>query len=201
MGVGAQHGRAVVSGEHRGTAGLALDGAPVRGTHFAEVVEAVGARVVASYTDGPAEGSPAVTRHPYGKGEAWYVTTIPDAAGLDALVGIVVKASGVEPVVEGLPPGVEVARRGDLVTLINHGAEAVQIDVKGTDAETGEPVGRRELRPQAVLFALVPVAAGAAALRVSQAEFVDAGVQDTGLQDTGVQDTGFQNAADVLATP
>jgi len=156
MGVGAQDGRAAVAGEHGGTAGLVLDGTPVRGTLVAEVVGAEAATVIATFTDGPAEGFPAVTRHAYGEGEAWYVATMPDAAGLDALVGLVVEASGVEPVVPGLPAAVEVARRGDLVTVINHGDEAVWIELDGTDAETGAPVGRRELPSQGVLFAFSP---------------------------------------------
>ena len=37
--------------------------------------------------------------------------------------------------------------------------EPVEIFVEGTDAETGEPIGRRELAPQGVLFAFAPVGA------------------------------------------
>ena len=54
---------------------------------------------------------------------------------------------------------VEAARRGDLVTLINHGDEAVWIDFDGTDAETGAAVGVRELAPQGVIFAMAPAVA------------------------------------------
>ncbi|MGC5224287.1 beta-galactosidase [Micromonospora sp. DT81.3] len=160
MGVGAQSGPAA-RGEHGGSAGFVLDGAPVRGTLVAEVVEAVGADVVASFTDGPSAGLPAVTRHAYGRGEAWYVTTMPDAAGLDALAGAVVDASGVTPVVADLPADVEVARRGDLVTLINHGDEAVWIEVDATDAESGVDIGGRRLDARSVLFALSPETASA----------------------------------------
>ena len=86
--------------------------------------------------------------------------------------------------VAGLPEKVEVARRGHLVTLINHGDEAVEILLEGTDAETGEPVGRRTLEPQAVLFALAPVAA-----TVGPAD------------DPALRDDGSHDDAVALATP
>ncbi|HEX5857784.1 MAG TPA: beta-galactosidase, partial [Microbacterium sp.] len=92
----------------------------------------------------------------FGRGHGWYVATMPDAAGIDAVVAAVVAASGVVPVVTGLPSGVEAARRGSLTTVINHGDEAAWIDVDGTDVETGARVGRRLLDPQGVLFALSP---------------------------------------------
>ena len=81
-----------------------LDGAPVRGTLVAEVVEAVGGAVVAGFTDGPSAGFPPSPAMRYGEGEAWYVTTMPDAAGLDALVGAVVEASGVRRSSRVCPP-------------------------------------------------------------------------------------------------
>ena len=92
-------------------------------------------------------------------------------------------ASRVTPVVAGLPEKVEVARRGHLVTLINHGDEAVEILLEGTDAETGEPVGRRTLETQAVLFALAPVAAVGSA------------------DDPALRDDGSHDDAVALTTP
>lgn len=47
----------------------------------------------------------------------------------------------------GLPETVEVARRGDIVTVINHGAEPVPINVPGTDILTGEDVRGFTLAP------------------------------------------------------
>ena len=47
---------------------------------------------------------------------------------------------GVEPVVAGLPEHVEAARRGDLVTLVHHGGEPVDVPIAGTDAVSGERV-------------------------------------------------------------
>ena len=151
-GVGAQTGRSRGGGE---SVEVRFGDSSFTGRLVAEKVHAEGAEVVASFTDGLAAGSPALTRNPHGRGEAWYAATMPDAAGLDAIVGAVVAASGVRPVVEDLPAGVEAARRGGLVTVINHGSEAVRIDIDGTDAETGQFVGSRELAPQGVLFATV----------------------------------------------
>ncbi len=152
-GVGAQVAR---SAGPDATVGVRFGEASFTGRLVAEVVHPVGAQVVASFADGLAAGSAALTRHRHGLGEAWYVATMPDAAGLDAIIGAVVTASGVLPVVPDLPAGVEAARRGDLVTLINHGSEPATIEFDGTDAETGAPVGSRVLAPQGVLFAMAP---------------------------------------------
>ena len=143
------------------TAAVSFGDVSFSGTLVAEVVHAEGASVAARFQDGPAAGSPALTRHAHGHGEAWYLATMPDPEGLDAVVDAAVAASGVRPVVDDLPAGVEAARRGDLVTVINHGDEAVELTIEGTDAETGAPLGRRVLQPQGVLFALSPVAPAA----------------------------------------
>lgn len=129
--------------------------AVARGALVAEAIDAVSAEVVATFVDGMNTGRPALTRNRHGAGQAWYVATMPDPAGVDAIVGAVVAASGVSPVIPDLPEGVEVARRGDLVTVINHAVEPVEIFVEGMDAETGQSIGRRELAPQGVLFALL----------------------------------------------
>ncbi len=121
---------------------------------------------MAAFDSGLQAGAPALTRHRFGAGEAWYVATqpvgnAPSAAGtgpdaLDAVVAAVVEASGVRPVVEGLPAGVEAARRGDLVTLINHGDARVEIAIACTDAETGRAVERVALDAQGVAFLIAP---------------------------------------------
>ncbi|MFE8989698.1 beta-galactosidase trimerization domain-containing protein [Streptomyces collinus] len=45
------------------------------------------AEAVAAYADGPLAGVPAITRHAYGSGTAWYVATHPDPATLAAVLG------------------------------------------------------------------------------------------------------------------
>jgi beta-galactosidase len=158
-GVGAQTAPIAGSGA-AASVGFSLDGRALPGRLVAESVHAVGAEVVAAFTDGPAAGSPALTRHAHGSGEAWYVATQPVGEGLDAVVAAVVAASGVRPVVEDLPPGVEAARRGDLVTLINHGDDDADVAIVGTDAESGRPVDRLTLASQEVRFVVARVPAG-----------------------------------------
>jgi len=152
-GVGAQRARDSAGGA---SVTFRLGDDSFSGRLVAEAVHPVEAATVATFTDGLAAGWPAATRNRAGRGEAWYLATLPDADGLDAVVGAVVAASGVEPVVAGLPAQVEAARRGDLVTLINHADSPAEVFVDGADAESGAHVGLRLLGPQAVLFAWMP---------------------------------------------
>jgi len=148
----------------RGAVTFDFGGVERSGRLVAEAVHATGATPVATFSSGLQSGSPALTRHRFGSGEAWYTATQPSADAIDAIVGAVVEASGVRPVVADLPAGVEAARRGDLVTLINHGDARVEITIDGTDAETGVAVGRVVLDGQGVAFVSAPVdTAGAAA--------------------------------------
>ncbi|MDR7113801.1 beta-galactosidase [Microbacterium trichothecenolyticum] len=148
----------------RGAVTFDFGGVERSGRLVAEAVHATGATAVATFSSGLQSGSPALTRHRFGSGEAWYTATQPSADAIDAIVGAVVEASGVRPVVADLPAGVEAARRGDLVTLINHGDARVEITIDGTDAETGVAVGRVVLDGQGVAFVSAPVdTAGAAA--------------------------------------
>ncbi|MAP64319.1 MAG: beta-galactosidase [Microbacterium sp.] len=140
------------------TVALTLDGVPARGTLVAEAIHATTAEVVVAFDDGPNAGRPALTRQRHRAGEAWYVATMPDAAGVDAIVARLLRETGVRPVVDDVPDGVEVARRGSLVTVINHGDKPATLDLAGTDVESGHPLGRTELAPQQVVFALIPVA-------------------------------------------
>src|SRR5262249_5298532 len=94
---------------------------------LAEVVRLDGAHPVASFTTGPLTGEPAFTRHSFGAGEAHYLATMPDAAGRLAVVRHLTGRAGIEPVVPGLPPRVEAAARGDLITVINHTPDPVDV--------------------------------------------------------------------------
>jgi beta-galactosidase len=101
-----------------------------------------GAVADASYVDGPLPGVPALTRHAYGTGTAWYLATRPDPATLAALVTRVRTAAGVEPAAP-TRPGVEVVRRhGDgcaYLFVLNHTAAAAEVAADGVDLLTGEP--------------------------------------------------------------
>ena len=108
------------------------------GHDLAEVLRVDTAEVLATFDGGGA----AFTRNPYGDGTAWYVATLPDAAGKSAVAGRVADSAGVRPVVAGLPPRVEACARGDVVTLINHNPEPVE-----ADGAVLEPYGYRVVIP------------------------------------------------------
>jgi beta-galactosidase len=88
-----------------------------------------GAEAIASYADGPMAGRPAVTRRALGDGVAWYVATRLDPG---PLLSRVCGEAGVEPVLPGLPEGVEAVRRrgagGDFVFVLNHTGAPVRVD-------------------------------------------------------------------------
>ncbi|MEV0895829.1 beta-galactosidase [Actinoplanes sp. NPDC049802] len=101
------------------------DGTPV--SRWIERVETAGAETISRYADGPLAGAPAVTRHRYGRGSAWYLST---ALGDDALTGLlrrVTADAGVEPVLPDLPAQVEAVRRGERVFLFNHGTTPARV--------------------------------------------------------------------------
>ncbi|GAA1643772.1 hypothetical protein GCM10009679_56000 [Saccharothrix algeriensis] len=51
-----------------------------------------------------------------------------------------------------MPPCVEAARRGELVTLVNHGADPVTITIRGTDLLAHTAVGEIVLQPDGFAF-------------------------------------------------
>jgi beta-galactosidase len=104
-----------------------VDGATVEVRYAAEP---------AAYPAGELAGAPALTRHGYGQGQVWYLTTLPDAATLDRWISRI----------GDLPPaewtGVEAIRRRhpsgpSYLFLINHGADDVTGPGTGTDLLTG----------------------------------------------------------------
>ncbi|MFV2084944.1 beta-galactosidase [Micromonospora sp. LOL_021] len=112
------------------------------GDVWAEAVELAGAEAVLRYTDGPAAGGPAVTRHSYGAGTAWYVSTRLDTATLAPVMTQVYADAGIAPP-PGVPDGVELVRRtgpaADYLIAINHSATDARVplpaELPGTGAE------------------------------------------------------------------
>ncbi|WP_051172393.1 beta-galactosidase [Microbacterium indicum] len=113
-------------------AAVAFGSAEFAGTFFAEALFADDAAVLATFASGPSAGRPAITRRAHGSGSAWYLATQPDERGLDLVVARLLAESGAESVL-GIapPPGVELAQRGDLVTIINHGEGEARIPELG----------------------------------------------------------------------
>ncbi|MBB1155023.1 beta-galactosidase [Amycolatopsis dendrobii] len=140
-----------------GSTTLDLDGATAGATIWSEWIEAEGADVVATFAEGPLAGRPAVTRHEFGSGVAWYLGTRPDADVMRTLFDRITAEAGVSPVLTGLPDGVQaIVRHGsaDYLFLLNHNAEAVTVSLPspGTDLLTdpAQPSSEVELAAHGV---------------------------------------------------
>jgi beta-galactosidase len=120
-------------------------------TLWTEDVTATSATVLDRYASGPLAGRPAATRRDAGAGAAWYLSTLPDDETLDALLGDVLGAAGVTPVVAGLAAGVEAVRRrsgdGSWVFLANDTGDAQEVAVAGHDLVTERDVDVVRLAP------------------------------------------------------
>ncbi|MCA2213130.1 beta-galactosidase [Jidongwangia harbinensis] len=117
------------------------------GDLWSETVHCTGAEALASYAGGVLDGRPAITRHGYGAGVAWYVSTRLDEPGRDALLATVAAAAGVRPACSGLPPGVEAVRRvgadRSWLFLLNHTTTDHEVDADGVELLTGAAVSGR----------------------------------------------------------
>ena len=113
---------------------LALSGGGT-GTIWTELMRLEGAEAVQTVLDGPLPGAPAVTRHAYGSGTAWYVATTLDDATLAGVLGRAAEQAGVGPVADA-PPGVEVVQRGSRLFVLNHTADDVV--VRGVSVAAGD---------------------------------------------------------------
>jgi beta-galactosidase len=95
---------------------------------FTEVVRPAGAEVLATFESDLVAGHPAITRHSFGKGEAIYLATKPDAAFLTAFLREVLAAKGiVSPVdaAEGVEATIRATGGEEYLFVINHtGANA-----------------------------------------------------------------------------
>ncbi len=125
------------------------------GRTWSELGRAVDAEVIATYTAGPTQGSPVITRRVVGDGVAWYVgTSLAADSDLGDLLERVLSETGVESAVGGLPRGCEAVRRigdsGSYLFVLNHTDEQVTVPVSGIDLLTGT--------------ALAPVPAGGVAV-------------------------------------
>jgi len=129
------------------------DGGSVATTLFAEVLHTEGAKALATFEEDFFAGSPALTRHAFGRGAAYYLATWPEAAFLKKLVAHLCDEAGlVAPL--SVPTGVEVSQRGAFLFLLNHNTEAVELKrlPKGTDLLTGKAIaGKHTLAGRDVL--------------------------------------------------
>jgi beta-galactosidase len=80
---------------------------------FCELVHPEGSEVLATYGDDWYAGRPVLTRNKVGKGEVYYLAARTDQRFLDDLMAALVRRTGVRPVREGLPAGVNAQKRTD----------------------------------------------------------------------------------------
>ncbi|WEH12548.1 beta-galactosidase [Streptomyces sp. VNUA24] len=117
---------------------------------WTERLHLTGAEAVATYSDGPLTGVPAITRHTYGSGTAWYVATHPDPATLTAVLDRMRREAGVHPEADA-PAGVEVVRRygtdADYLFLIDHAGEGAEVPAEGVELLTGTTVSGKVTVP------------------------------------------------------
>ena len=79
---------------------------------------AAGARVTATYREGPYAGQAAMTSNALGRGWAWYVGWLPTVDQAVALIQHLLQPAGVQRLAD-LPPGLVAARRGPHTVLLN----------------------------------------------------------------------------------
>ncbi|MGP4016187.1 beta-galactosidase [Saccharopolyspora sp. 5N708] len=115
--------------------GVSVFGSPQSGLLWSEDISTEGAEVLGRFTDGGLAGRPALTRHAFGDGVAWYLGTRLPEAGMRQVMDRVVGDSGVVPVVAGLPGGVQALHRGDRIFLLNHNADRVVVEFGGAQVE------------------------------------------------------------------
>jgi beta-galactosidase len=94
---------------------------------WTEDVRTEGAHVVATLAGAD---FPVILRNFHGDGVAWYVGTRPDELGMSALLREICAGAGVRAVVADLPPGVEAVRRGEVLFLLNHGEQPVEVTLE-----------------------------------------------------------------------
>lgn len=99
---------------------------------WCDVIHLDGAEVLARFCDDYFVGNPAVTRHQFGQGNAYYLGTSLNQDGLAWLVDLVCQDAGLQ-LVGGIPPGVEITRRSHGAHtwsfLLNYSGEPVQLEL------------------------------------------------------------------------
>ncbi|MFZ5818104.1 MAG: beta-galactosidase [Bacillota bacterium] len=111
---------------HGRTVGLrTAEGQPGTGERWADLLELEGAEPLAFYESTFYAGTPAITRHAFGKGWVYYVGTSPDQATLDRVMQEAFNRAGLPW--ESLPEGCERVERGGFRFDLNHGEMTVKV--------------------------------------------------------------------------
>lgn len=113
-----------------------------RGSIWSESARVTDAEVIATFVDGPAAVSPALTRRAVGSGAAWYTATVLDDDGVLALLRRLCADADVPIVEVGFDVDI-VTRRSpsaDFTFIINHRDLPLTVPVAGLDLVSGETV-------------------------------------------------------------
>ncbi len=120
-----------------------------RGSIWSEIGRVADAEVIATFVDGPAQDSPALTRRAAGAGAAWYAATVLDDEGLLSLFRRLCSDAGV-PFVEAGPDVDIVTRRSaehDFIFIINHRTAPITLPYGGLDLVSGATVAASDPVP------------------------------------------------------
>jgi beta-galactosidase len=106
-------------------------GAPVPVNVFADVLKTTKATPLAVWDQDYMKGSPAVTENRYGKGRAVYYASFFNLEAARHLIRHYAGEYGLKPLMEGMPAGIEVARRtrgtSNYYFVLNHEDETVAV--------------------------------------------------------------------------
>ncbi|MEV4364524.1 beta-galactosidase [Nonomuraea sp. NPDC049625] len=137
LGIRVEEHRPLRRGEHI----VLSDG--TRATVWSELLRTEGAETVLTYTHGMLTGQPALTRHRFGQGEGWYLSTRLDDPGYAALITRILGVGAEPPGVESVTRHATDGRSWQF--LLNHTATTISLPESAHDLLTGAPVS--ELPP------------------------------------------------------
>ena len=102
---------------------------------WADLIHPEGAERLAAYAEDFYAGTPAVTRHAFGEGAAYYLGTRPEGRYIETLLQAVCEQAGVSPTMEA-PLGVDAVRRetenASFLFLVNHNDRAMEVRLPAT---------------------------------------------------------------------
>ena len=123
---------------------------------WSDILQLQGAEAIADYTGDYYAGTPAVTRHAYGRGVSYYAGAALGADGLAWLLSLLCAEAGIHAP-QDLPAGVEMIRRTDgeqsWLFYLNHSEQEVKVrlDQPGRELLTGAQLaGSLRLGPAGV---------------------------------------------------
>jgi len=129
------------------------DGTKFTCTFWGDVIHTKNAKAIATFEQDYYAGNAAITQNQYGKGNAFYVGTVPDNNGMKWILDLVCKTTDIKPT--NIPADVEMLHRtngkAEFVFLLNHSGKKVNVPIEGHDLLTDTEIkGSLELEPTGV---------------------------------------------------